>query len=321
MTGERDEGGDMRRSPLDRDTADRLLAGQVRPEDAPRGYEEVARLMAVATGPASADELTGEAVLVPAIANVVAAAAGGATSRRRKFMRARPFTAKVAGAAAVAVLLTATAAAAATNSLPGPAQTAVSDAASHVGVNVPKHHGNPHDATTTDATGAPSTPGNSGHVPGNGHAKGPDATGPAAFGLCMAFSTVTTNDPQSHSVAYRNLAKAASDKGMTVTAYCLTVKPPTANGDSSTSATEGSDTDNGDNSQKPATPPGKANGQVHPDESTSTTSTTSTTPGNSAGHSQAGTHKPADAGSQGLPSTTIVAHANANANPAAFVGH
>jgi hypothetical protein len=43
--------------PLDDDTAERLLAGRLHPEDAPPGYAEVARLLRAAAGPASPDEL------------------------------------------------------------------------------------------------------------------------------------------------------------------------------------------------------------------------------------------------------------------------
>jgi hypothetical protein len=46
--------------PLDDDTAERLLAGRLHPEDAPPGYAEVTRLLRAAAGPPSPEELAGE---------------------------------------------------------------------------------------------------------------------------------------------------------------------------------------------------------------------------------------------------------------------
>jgi hypothetical protein len=48
--------------PLDDDTAERLLAGRLDPEDAPPGYAEVAGLLRAAAGPPSPDELAGQEV-------------------------------------------------------------------------------------------------------------------------------------------------------------------------------------------------------------------------------------------------------------------
>ena len=45
--------------PLDADTAERLLAGRLHPEDAPPGYAEVARVLRAAAGPPSPEELAG----------------------------------------------------------------------------------------------------------------------------------------------------------------------------------------------------------------------------------------------------------------------
>jgi hypothetical protein len=45
--------------PLDDDTAERLLAGRLHPEDAPPGYAEVARVLRAAAAPPSPEELAG----------------------------------------------------------------------------------------------------------------------------------------------------------------------------------------------------------------------------------------------------------------------
>jgi hypothetical protein len=55
-------------APLDQETADRLLAGQLDPADAPPGYGEVARLLAAASGPPTSDELAGEQAVLAAFA-------------------------------------------------------------------------------------------------------------------------------------------------------------------------------------------------------------------------------------------------------------
>jgi hypothetical protein len=58
---------------LDMETADRLLAGAVAPEDAPPGYADVARLLQVVSAPPSGDELAHEAEIVAKVASAVRA--------------------------------------------------------------------------------------------------------------------------------------------------------------------------------------------------------------------------------------------------------
>jgi hypothetical protein len=53
-------------APLDGDTAERLLAGRLDPDDAPPGYAEVARLLQAAAAPADEAELTGQAAAMHA---------------------------------------------------------------------------------------------------------------------------------------------------------------------------------------------------------------------------------------------------------------
>jgi hypothetical protein len=100
-------------------------------------------------------------------------------------------------------------------------------------VDVPKSknhsHHNGTEAKTADNT------------PGHGNGVGPDATGPAAFGLCQAFesgpSTTNPNDGKSHSVAMQNLAKAAAaNNGESIAAYCKAVDAAKA-----TKTTDGSE--------------------------------------------------------------------------------
>ena len=68
MTPWDDSEDEMRGLFLDRDTADRLLAGAVEPDDAPPGYAEVARLIRAAGAPPNSPELMAEEQAVAAAA-------------------------------------------------------------------------------------------------------------------------------------------------------------------------------------------------------------------------------------------------------------
>ncbi|WP_426987779.1 protein tyrosine phosphatase [Pseudarthrobacter sp. Y6] len=83
-------------------------------------------------------------------------------------------------------------------------------------------------------------------------AVGPDATGPAAFGLCTAF-TKGGLDPAS--VAYKSLVAAAKDSG-DIAAYCKSVPAPGQSADHR-SESQGNSGDSG--SRNNGTPPAQAN--------------------------------------------------------------
>lgn len=71
----------------------------------------------------------------------------------------------------------------------------------------------PTDGATGTATPTPSP------TPSASAKKGPDATGPAAFGLCTAYTAGGLN---SHSVAYASLLKASTSAG-SIAAYCVPI--------------------------------------------------------------------------------------------------
>lgn len=82
------------------------------------------------------------------------------------------------------------------------------------------------------AIGAPAAPPNDASTPAPGTTKddldgvGPDATGPAAHGLCNAWSQHQRNGAKpTGSVAFRNLAKAAGGEAK-IAAYCATIPHP-----------------------------------------------------------------------------------------------
>jgi hypothetical protein len=121
-----------------------------------------------------------------------------------------PLGASIAG---LALALGGTAAAAYTGALPTPAQDFA-----HTVIGAPA-------ATPTQlprSTGAPSESASS-----KGTSVGPDASGPAAFGLCTAWTQhqskgASTNGKADDAVAFKNLATAAggADK---IAAYCATI--------------------------------------------------------------------------------------------------
>ena len=132
---------------LDEDSASRLLQGLVQPDDAPPGYGAVAGLLNSAAqlpmGPVDEDAAT---ATVSAMVEVIRDATPAPQLSRRNAMLGKLLAGKALAAVAV-IGLTATGAAAATGTLPDQAQAVVSDAAGHVGVNIPhpnhgqsKHH-------------------------------------------------------------------------------------------------------------------------------------------------------------------------------------
>jgi hypothetical protein len=136
--------GDMPTPPLDANTADRLLAGAIQPDDAPNGYQRIAALIAVASeSPTEAEIQTPPAGLAELVTSSSEPVGQVRRTRRR--------STKVAVAATV-LCLTASSAAAATNHLPAPVQRAVSSVASQIGVAIPKP------VSSTDTTPEPMSP-------------------------------------------------------------------------------------------------------------------------------------------------------------------
>ena len=216
----------MRGFPLDDHSVNALLDGRVVADDAPPGYQHVARLVHAAKAPATAGELAGEGHVVATLAAAVGEATGvsGAIHEGRRPVLTRLLTAKMAAAAAVAVL-GGGAAAAATGSLPTSLQTSVSHGLSTVGISVPdpSAHGT---ARTDGSTGGSSHTSTTVTTTPPTQAVGPSATGPAAYGLCTAYAASSGSQATTHSVAFRNLVAAATAKGETVTAYCAGITPP-----------------------------------------------------------------------------------------------
>ena len=203
---------DRHRLALDEGTAERLLTGRMAPADAPPGYARAAAMLAAVSAPPDAEELGGEAT-------IVAVFAAAARSRpvdvrlltpRRSRVLTKLLTLKAA-AALLGVLATGGVAAAATGNLPDPAQQAAHALLGGAGVPAP--------AEATATTRA--------------HAVGPDAAGPAAQGLCRAWSAGQGGQHGSKldAPAFTALAKAAGGSDQ-IGAYCaqVTASTPGASG-------------------------------------------------------------------------------------------
>ena len=160
MTFWSDMDSEMQPLPLDTDTADRLLAGSVAPEDAPPGYGRVVRLLEAASAEAPSEELAREPEALAAMkAALRSPAHRNVASSRRSFMpfalsRPRLTAAVVAAAFAASVGM------ASAGSLPGAAQDVASEMLAKVGITVPGPNDNAgtHPDVRGNSTSVPSAP-------------------------------------------------------------------------------------------------------------------------------------------------------------------
>jgi hypothetical protein len=164
MTFWSDMESEMQPLPLDSDTADRLLAGLVAPEDAPPGYGRVVQLLEAASAEASSEELAREPETVAAMAAALRSPVHrNATLSRRSFMPfalSRPrLTAAVLAAAFAASVGMASA-----GSLPGAAQDVASEMLAKIGIAVPGANDNAgtHPGVRGNSVSVPSAPADAG---------------------------------------------------------------------------------------------------------------------------------------------------------------
>jgi hypothetical protein len=98
-----------------------------------------------------------------------------------------------------------------------------------------------------------------------GHGVGPDATGPAAQGLCAAWTDhqASGETPSSNSVAFRNLATAAGGEDGIAT-YCASVLNPTSSPTATDTATPTETDTSTSSTTEPTTSPAKGQLATHP---------------------------------------------------------
>ncbi len=274
---------EMRKFLLDDHTAERMLSGQVHPEDAPPGFSRAAHVLQAMRGPASSTELARGPSTVAQAATALRTSVPSLSYKgpmaqltRRSTMLTKLLTAKVA-AIAVATVVSATAAAAATGSLPTAAQNAMSGALSHIGISVPRGSQSQAPGNTSQATskhGAHGTaPSTTAHSAG---AKGPLVTGAAKYGLCTAYAARSSNPSSTkgtNAVAFSNLEAAAKAAGESVNKFCANATPPSS----------GPPANNPGQSHVPSNPGPPANnpGQSHVPSNPGPPTSTSTNPGQS----------------------------------------
>ncbi len=136
MIGRDDPVGEMRTACLDRDTADRLLAGRVEPDDAPPGYAHVASLLKAASHLSLAEPGREKATIAAMAEEIRSRLATTRPPTPRRFVVKRLFRAKLVGIVIGATLVGTTGLAFA-GGLPGAAQGIASVMLAKVGITVP----------------------------------------------------------------------------------------------------------------------------------------------------------------------------------------
>ena len=148
---------EMRRLALDRDTANRLAAGLIDPDDAPPGYAAVARLVRSLRVEPAPRELRRQEHDVKAFASVVASEQPARdVGRAQRRSRMRPVVRKARIAAIVVVgTLALTTGAAMAGALPGAAQGVAHDMLAKLGITVPgpNEHAGTHPDTRGNSAG------------------------------------------------------------------------------------------------------------------------------------------------------------------------
>ncbi|HEX5301578.1 MAG TPA: hypothetical protein VFW50_31765 [Streptosporangiaceae bacterium] len=187
---------------------DELLTGDLVTDEACAGLQPAAALLAALNAPPQDGELAGHARALAEFRRRGGVPVHARRSARRRRRLLTLLTAKAAAAAAAAAALGGVAAAAYTSTLPAPAQQF---AHSVIGAPSPQPS---HRPGTPQAT------------PARTDAADPDATGPAAFGLCTAYAHAKAHGTASQkAMAFRNLAAAAGGAAK-IAAYCTAVPHP-----------------------------------------------------------------------------------------------
>jgi hypothetical protein len=187
-----------------------LLAGAEPAEGFAPGRQPVADVLAALTAGPDSDELAGEAAALAEFRSQAGVPVPVSRScHRRHPLLTSLLSARAAAAAAAAALgLGGFATAAFAGALPAPAQQFA-----HHTFGAPAPRSSEPAGTHPSATATP---------------VGPDATGPAAFGLCTAWAHAKAHGTRSQqAVAFSNLA-AAAGSASNVAAYCAAVPHPGA---------------------------------------------------------------------------------------------
>lgn len=229
------------------DHLEAMLSGQPLPENADAELHGVRELLtALRAAPVDPVERPGQARALDAYRETFATSDPAHQRRRRPAMLTALLGAKLGAAlAAGAVGFGGVAVAAAAGVLPDAAQDFAHNTVGFAPAAHPDKSAKDVKSTKTKATPV-----------------GPDATGPAAFGLCTAWSHAKdSGNAAEKSIAFRNLTKAAGTKD--VTAYCapiLAAKGTDTTGKPDTTgkhSTAGKPSTAGKSGVTPGTPPSR----------------------------------------------------------------
>jgi hypothetical protein len=190
-----------------------LLAGGTPPPEASAPLQHVADVLAALRAAPANNEAAGKAAALAQFRQRVGVSSQPIRSRRRRpTLLSSLLSAKAAAAAAIAVVgVGGVATAAFAGALPSPAQQFAHDT-----IGAPS----PHSSSSAQARDS-----NAGH---SGTPVGPSASGPAAFGLCMAYARAKEHGTAAQkAVAFRNLEKAAGGAA-SVASFCASVAHPSA---------------------------------------------------------------------------------------------
>lgn len=272
MSGSDDLSGDMPKLPWTRnldpspsdDGLEALLSGDSPPPDAPAEMRLLADMLGALAAPGTAEEYRGSGLVYTAFREQF-----GVSQRHRRAPRrwgwavlATALGTKLAAGTAAAAVGIGGVAAAYAGALPDPVQNVA-----HTLIGAPHGghgHGRGHQPATT-----PTEADESGSATKSATPVGPDPTGPAAFGLCTAYSSAkAAGAPMSPtSVAFENLATAAggADK---IEAFCATVPHPGSGAAHRTTPSHATGRPTAHPDGRPSTMPGSAAGHATlPDKS------------------------------------------------------
>jgi hypothetical protein len=208
------------------DHLEAMLSGQPLPENADAELRGVSLLLAtLREAPMGRLERRGQARALDVFRKTFAGFHPGRQPRRRPTMFSTLLGAKVGAAMAAGVVsFGAVGAAAFTGNLPAGVQEL---AHTTIGAPAPDTGDSADQGKAADAKDKAAEKKDKA-ADGTKTAVGPDATGPAAFGLCTAWAHVATKGQVAEkSVAFRNLA-AAAHGAANITAYCSNVPHPGA---------------------------------------------------------------------------------------------
>ena len=243
-------------SELDEVTADRLLGGGLAPDDAPQGYQDVARTLQAAAL---------VAVEAPSEDAETAVAAFHAARPVRRIQRMKKW--KMA-AATLAGGLTLSTGLAAADVLPGAAQDVASDALAKVGISVPGNHDDNANTRgksadhkkaaeddTPDVSTATSHPENHGSVVSNvarddsttGAEHGATVCATASEGKCQTGGPDTTNAARAN--ANTNAGQGSANAGQGSANHTETSSPMGSDGSANAGQSSGSGSGGSTNTQ------------------------------------------------------------------------